>query len=89
MAATLDRPLYAVGDAQGTALGAAALGLVGLGRAADLTEALSLLSERGAAPAPRVSVDPDVVAAYARLRASVAERIAELEPVARLFGNAR
>ena len=41
MAASLERPLYVVGDAEGTALGAAALGLFALGRADDLGGALA------------------------------------------------
>ena len=52
MAATLDRPLYVVGDAEGTALGAAALGLFALGRAPDLGGAVAQLSDPAAA-APR------------------------------------
>ena len=50
MAATLDRPLHAVGDAEGTALGAAVLGLVGLGRAARLDEAPGAAGAAGRRP---------------------------------------
>jgi gluconokinase len=82
MAATLDRPLHAVGDAEGTALGAAVLGLVGLGRAARLDEALELLSPPAAA-AP-LEPDRDLVATYDRLRATIPALIRSLEPVAQL-----
>src|SRR5207249_6961803 len=48
MAATLDRPLHAVGAAEGTALGAAALGLFALGRAPQLSDAVAQLSPSAA-----------------------------------------
>ena len=77
MAATLDRPFYVVDEAEGTALGAAALGLIALGTAASPAEALAQLAGNGApAPAP--------VAAYAGLRNSLAPLIDDLGAVAGL-----
>ena len=84
LAATLDRPLVAVGDAEGTALGAAALGLLALGRADTLEAALALL------PSPSMSEpiapDPELVRAYARSRAALPELIRALGAVADLLG---
>ena len=85
MAATLDRPLYVVGDAEGTALGAAALGLFALGRAPDLGDALAQLSDPDAAEAVRIDADPSLVAAYRRQRAAVPELIGALGAVAGLL----
>ncbi len=79
MAATLERPLYVVGDAEGTALGAAALGMLALGRAGDLAEALALLADPAAPPPQRVDVDPELAAAYQRQRASVPGLIGSLD----------
>jgi gluconokinase len=83
LAATLDRPLVAVGDAEGTALGSAALGLLALGRADSLEAALELL------PSPSMSEpvepDPALVEAYARTRAALPQLIRELNAVAELL----
>jgi gluconokinase len=87
IAAILERPLYAVGDAEGTALGAAALGLFALGRAPELADAVTQLSEPDALAAPRIDPDPQLVATYRQLRASVPELIEALAPVAELFGG--
>jgi gluconokinase len=79
LAATLNRPLLATGDAEGTARGAAALGLVALDEAPDLEAALELL------PGPateRVEPDPVLVDAYAGAGERVADLIAGLAPVA-------
>jgi gluconokinase len=84
MAATLDRPFYVVDEAEGTALGAAALGLIALGTAASPAEALAQLAGNGApAPAP-VAVSRDLVATYAGLRNSLAPLIDDLGAVAGL-----
>jgi len=85
MAAMLGRPLEVIGEAEGTALGAAALGLLALGRAATPAGALALLADPGAACAPQVRADAEVVATYDLLRASIPGRVAELERVAGLF----
>jgi gluconokinase len=84
MAATLARPLRVVGDAEGTALGAAALALVGLGRAPTLDDAVVALFH-DAEPPLAVSPDPDLVATYARQRGLVPDYIAALDGVAGLF----
>ncbi len=44
MAAAINRPFYVVGEAEGTALGAAILGLVALGEATSLDDASAILS---------------------------------------------
>jgi gluconokinase len=87
MAAMLDRPLQIAGEAEGTALGAAALGLFALGRASTLPDALALLTDRGAPAPDRVHSDPDVVATYDRVRASIPTLIDDLAPVGDLFGG--
>ncbi len=70
MAAMLGRPIRVVGDAEGTALGAAALALFALGLASSLGEAVGALSGEGQLQAEIVEPDPLVVATYDRLRAS-------------------
>jgi gluconokinase len=71
MAAALDRPLRVVEGAEGTALGAAALGLFALGRAPSLTDAMEQLAGPDhLQPAP-VAVPQDLIATYARLRSMV------------------
>lgn len=85
MAAALERPLYVVGDAEGTALGAAALGLFALGRAPSLDGALRELSDVVSAPSPRIDADPELSATYRRQRAAVPRLIAALAPVAALL----
>ena len=85
VAAMLDRPLFAVGDAEGTALGAAALGLFALSRAPGLTEAMEQLSDPDATAPARIDADPELKATYGRLRASMPELIGALAPVAELF----
>jgi gluconokinase len=87
MAAALGRPLHVVGDAEGTALGAAALGLLGLGRAATLEAAAAQLALEPA-PAPAVAVDPELVATYDRARASIPGLVDKLGDVARLMADA-
>jgi gluconokinase len=92
MAATLGRPVHIVEGAEGTALGAAALGLFALGRAPTLTDAVARLADPGAEPTTPVEADPQLVATYDRVRASVPELIDELGGVASLLrvgGDAR
>lgn len=84
MAATLDRPLAVVGDAEGTAVGAAALGLLALGEAADLTAALLLLGDPRDT-AETVRPDATLVGVYEAARRSVPGLVARLGPVAALF----
>jgi gluconokinase len=80
LAAVLNRPLVITGDAEGTARGAAALGLVALDAAPDLEAALALLP--GEDDAQRIEPDPALVSAYADAGARVADLIAGLGPVA-------
>jgi gluconokinase len=87
MAAVLGRRLELVGDAEGSALGAAILGLVGVGKAATLAEAAALLVGGPPAPLPVVDPDPVLVRAYDGVRASVPELIGGLDAVARLLGG--
>jgi gluconokinase len=82
MAAMLERPLHVVANAEGSALGAAALGLFALGREATLADAAARLGE-GVAASP-VRPDPRLAATYERLRASVPRLIDALAGVAAL-----
>ena len=66
MAGALDRPMTVVGDEDGTALGAAALGLVAVGAAPDLDEALVLLG--GISTGSPVTASAEQVALFAGLR---------------------
>jgi gluconokinase len=87
MAATLGRRLDLVGDAEGTALGAAALGLLAIGRARSLDEAVGQLAPPGATDTSHVDPDAALVAVYARSRASVPELLERLSPLGRLFAS--
>lgn len=81
LADVLGHPLEVVGAAEGTALGAAALGLVGLGRATDPVTARDALVD----PAEdRVEVqhpDPDRVVVYGGLRERTVDLLDRLAPV--------
>jgi gluconokinase len=85
MAAMLGRPIEIAGDAEGTALGAAALGLFAIGRAPTLAAAVEALAGAAGPPAATAEPDPRLVAAYDELRASVRPLIAALDGVAELF----
>ena len=83
--AMLARPVQLMGEAEGTALGAAGLGLFALGRAKTLTDACALLAAPDAqAPAP-LAADPELIALYDDHRALVVDRIDELDRVRQLF----
>jgi gluconokinase len=69
VAGALDKPVTISGSAEGTALGAAALGLYALGRAETLPAAAALL--RTSVPETVLAAEPADVARYAQLRASV------------------
>src|SRR5690606_32615272 len=84
LAAMLDRPLIVVGGAEGTALGAAALGLYALGGADTLAGAVERLSNDRMDLRP-VDVEPTTVATYDRLRASVPDLVGRLAQVADRF----
>lgn len=83
MAAALGRPLHLVGDAEGTARGAAALALFALGEAATLTAAGAQFGAEDVSPP--VPTDPGLVAVYDRLRASVPGLVDSLARAARGF----
>ena len=87
MAAMAGRPLHVEDSAGGTALGAAALGLLALKRAASLADAAAQLGVNAAPVGPPVAVDPAAAAAYDDLRASVAGMVADLERATHLFGR--
>jgi gluconokinase len=85
MAGMLARPLHVVDAAEGTALGAAALGLYALGRASRLVDAADvLLGTSGPQPLPIVP-DPALVASYDALRARVPHLVRGLAGVAAMF----
>ncbi len=82
MAAALDRPLSLVGEAEGTALGAAALGLVAFGQTPSLGDALATLTrsdDRGLAP---VEPSDELVDAFTHLRSRLPRLLASLNRVA-------
>lgn len=83
--AVLDRPLTVTGAADGSALGAAALGLNALGRAPGLGEALAMLLPAGAPSEEALRPDPALVEVYRRSRARVPELIDSLSAVAAVF----
>ena len=85
LAAVLDRPLVTVGAAEGSALGAAALGLFALGRAESLDGALALLAPPESAEPEPVPADPELLAAYAELRSRVPRLVDSLSAVGGLF----
>ena len=87
VAAALARPVRVVGDAEGTALGAAALALVALGQAPTLHDAVVALFD-GAEPELALTPDPALVTAYDRQRGLVADYVAALDGVAGLFAAA-
>lgn len=86
LAGMLARPLTVTGGAEGSALGAAALGLYALGRAPDLRSALTMLDAENEVDDVTVVADPAEVAAYEMVRASVPALIDQLRPVGRVFG---
>ncbi|WP_225753304.1 gluconokinase [Actinotalea sp. Marseille-Q4924] len=82
--AALGRPMAVVGAAEGTARGAAAVGLVGLGLAAGLGEALDLLRDPLASSQP-VHPEPELVAAAVATRSRTGELLAALDVARGLF----
>ena len=87
MAAVLAHPLRVTGGAEGSALGAAALGLYALGRVTSLADGVALAAGRGPAndAEPPVPVSAFDVALYARVRSSIPELLAAYGEVAKLF----
>jgi gluconokinase len=85
LAAALGRPLVVTDGAEGTALGAAALTLYGLGEAASLREALIALGADPDAGSDELIPDPDDVAAYRAVRAGIPTLLARYDEVRTLF----
>lgn len=83
LAGALGRPLTVPGTVDGSAHGAAALGLVAIGAVADLPEALGVLDD--GSTDDTVPVDDEVVEAAARTRRLVAERAAQLVRIGAAF----
>ena len=85
--ALLDRPLQVLDGVEGTALGAAALGVFALGREPTLDAALASLCDvdahLGAAEVPA----PELLATYRSLRSSVPGLIAGLGRLAPFYGE--
>jgi gluconokinase len=88
MAASLGRPLVVEDGADGTALGAAALGLVALGRASSLLDAAEQLGVRPAAAVAPVAADRAWTATYDRQRVAVVEMVHQLDRAARAISPA-
>ncbi|MDA8276119.1 MAG: gluconokinase [Actinomycetota bacterium] len=76
MAAALDRPMTVIGDEDGTALGAAALGLLALGAVPSLEQALTALG--GVSTGAPAAVAAEQVAAFADLRHDIARLLGAL-----------
>ena len=72
MAAALERPMTVAGDEEGTALGAAAVGLLAVGYSGSLTEALATLSGLTGDNLRAEHIDPSTVATFRDLRARTA-----------------
>lgn len=89
VAGALGVPLTVTGGADGSALGAAALGLHALGRAPQLSGAVTLLRPAGGAAdavtEAAEAADPAEIAVYARMRAGVPGLLSAYDEVARLF----
>ncbi|MGV1004940.1 MAG: FGGY-family carbohydrate kinase [Candidatus Nanopelagicales bacterium] len=86
LAGAIGRPLIVTAGAEGSALGVAALGLVGLGRAPDLHAALATLHTADSSLAVPEVASPADVLFYQGLRASVPKLLAAYDEVAELFG---
>lgn len=89
LASALARPLQVTGGAEGSALGAAALGLVATGRAQTLRGALgalapALVEDEGEGEAVAPTADPAV---YDRVRAGIPDQLEEYREVAALFAE--
>jgi len=78
MAAALDRPLYIVSEAEGSALGAAVLGLLATGEASSFDDAFIALKCNGADSASPVSSAPELVDAFRDIWSRVPELLGSL-----------
>ncbi|MGY1814931.1 gluconokinase [Blastococcus sp. SYSU D00820] len=88
VAAAIGRPVVVTDDAGGSALGAAALGWLALGRADRLADAAAVLGAGPASAAPHPVAAADV-AAFARLRQAVPEVLGRYAAVAGLHAGRR
>jgi gluconokinase len=86
VAGALGRPMTVAGAAEGTARGAAVLGLVGLGVAPDMTTALDLLRDP-LTTGVLVQPQPELVAAAAGVRSRAAELLTSLDAVRGLLSS--
>ena len=91
LAGVLGRPLTVTAGAEGSALGAAALGLYALGARDSLATALSALAPDLLEPHhdETLVASPTTAAAYDRARASAAERLRDLAAAADLLAGPR
>jgi len=85
LAAALGKPLVVTDGAEGTALGAAALALYGLGQVTSLREALVELGQDPAEGSGEQVPNPDDVAAYRAVRARIPGLLASYDEVRALF----
>ncbi|MFT3862429.1 FGGY-family carbohydrate kinase [Micropruina sp.] len=85
LVAALGRPLVVTDGAEGTALGASALALYGLGEAGSLRDALIALGADPDAGTDELVPDPDEVAAYRAVRAQIPALLARYDEVRTLF----
>ncbi|MDO5684361.1 MAG: gluconokinase, partial [Propionibacteriaceae bacterium] len=85
LAAVLDIPLHVMSGAGGSALGAAALGVLGLGRADSLQSALLALEPSAMDTDEPIPVDPRDVEVYRGVRANIGQLVAEQRRIAKLF----
>jgi gluconokinase len=85
MAAALNRPFLVTAGAEGTALGAAALGLFALGRTGTLLAGVDELAGPGERDLVPVAGAPELAATYDRMRARIPALIHAYEAVSALF----
>ncbi len=85
MAGMLARPIHIVGDAEGSALGAAALGLFALGLAPTLAQAVTDLSGEGRVPIDSIEPDAGLVQIYGELREHIPALIEGVTKVSRVL----
>lgn len=85
IAAALNRPLTITASGEGTALGAAALGLYALGRAPDLVTAVDQLHP--ATTVGQVTPDPNDAATYRHMQAAIPVMLRAYNEVAELFAS--
>jgi gluconokinase len=85
MAGMLARPIQVVGDAEGTALGAAALGLFALGQAPTLEQAVRDLSGEGQVPTESIEPNAGLVRTYGELRDRIPALIEGVTKVSRVL----